>query len=227
MIFRQFFDDTSWTYSYLIADPLAKEAVIIDPVLERTDHYIRAIRELNLTLVYAIDTHIHADHITGSGQLKQATDCTTAIGSHAQVDCIDLKISEGLPIRFGKLQLSPIYTPGHTDDSYSFVMNDRVFTGDTLMIRSTGRTDFQNGDPGQQYDSIFKKLLTLPDHYLIYPAHDYNGWTVSSIGEEKAHNPRLKVRSRTEYIDQMNNLKLANPKLMDVAVPANRKCGMI
>ncbi len=225
MIFRQFFDETTWTYSYLIADPKKQEAVIIDPVLERVSQYTRFISEMDLKLVYAIDTHIHADHITGAGALRDATQCTTVLGEMAQVSCVDRRVSEGETIKVGDVKLSVLYTPGHTDDSYSFVMNDRVFTGDTLLIRSTGRTDFQNGNADQQYDSIFNKLLKLPDTMLVYPAHDYKGWSVSTIGEEKVHNPRLQVPNRQAYIDQMNALKLDNPKFMDVAVPANKQCG--
>jgi len=227
MIFRQFFDQTTWTYSYLIADPDNAEAVIIDPVLEHISQYTTIIENLKLKLVHSIDTHVHADHITGSGKLGQLTDCSTVIGQQAKVECVDRKVSEGDKIRFGSLAMDVLYTPGHTDDSYSFLMKDRVFTGDTLLIRSTGRTDFQNGNSEQQYDSIFNKLLKLPDHLLLYPAHDYKGWTVSTIGEERHFNPRLQVPSKQAYIDQMNALKLDNPKYMDIAVPANLKCGLI
>ncbi|NBV84262.1 MBL fold metallo-hydrolase [bacterium] len=227
MIFRQFFDEKTWTYSYLIADPGKQEAAIIDPVLDHTDHYLTVISNLDLKLVYSMDTHVHADHITGTGKLGQLTDCTSVIGAQAKVECVDRKITEGETIKVGGLVLNVLYTPGHTDDSYSFLMKDRIFTGDTLLIRSTGRTDFQNGNADQQYDSIFNKLLKLPDELLLYPAHDYKGWTVSTIGEERRFNPRLQVPSRQAYVDQMNALKLDNPRFMDIAVPANLKCGLI
>lgn len=200
--------------------------MIIDPVLERVDRYLQLIRELNLKLVKAVDTHLHADHITGLGALRDHTHCITVMGEQTKADVVSMRLSDGDKLTVEGLSLDVIYTPGHTDDSYSFILPDRVFTGDTLLIRGTGRTDFQNGDPRQQYDSIFKRLLTLPDATLVYPAHDYKGDTVSTIGEEKACNPRLQVRSVEEYVELMSNLKLANPKMMDVAVPANMKVGL-
>src|SRR5215207_5226681 len=205
MIFRQMFDSTSGTYSYLLASRRGGEALIIDPVLEKVDRYLQLLRELDLKLVKAVDTHLHADHITGLGALRDRTHCITVMGEQSGVDVLS--------------------TPGHTDDSYSFLLPDRVFTGDTLLIRGTGRTDFQNGDPRQQYQSLFGKLLKLPDATMVFPAHDYKGDTVSTIGEEKAFNPRLQVRPVDEYADLMNNLKLPNPKMMDVAVPANQHVG--
>lgn len=200
--------------------------MIIDPVLERVDRYLQLIRELNLKLVKAVDTHLHADHITGLGALRDHTHCITVMGEQTKADVVSMRLADGDKLTVEGLSLDVIYTPGHTDDSYSFILPDRVFTGDTLLIRGTGRTDFQNGDPRQQYDSIFKRLLTLPDATLVYPAHDYKGDTVSTIGEEKACNPRLQVRSVEEYVELMSNLKLANPKMMDVAVPANMKVGL-
>ena len=226
MIFRQLFDRTSSTYSYLIAERRGGEALLIDPVLENTDQYVQLLNELDVKLALAVDTHIHADHVTALGSLQQKTDCVTAMGDKTAAECVSVKFSEGEKLCVDDLHLDILYTPGHTDDSYSFILPDRVFTGDTLLIRGTGRTDFQNGDPGAQYDSLFNKLLCLPQDTLVYPAHDYNGMTVSTIGEELQHNPRLQVETRQAYIDQMNALDLDDPRLMDIAVPANRTCGM-
>ncbi|ULJ75184.1 MBL fold metallo-hydrolase [Rhizobium gallicum] len=226
MIFRQLFDSVSGTYTYLIASRKGGEALIIDPVLEKVDRYLKLVEELDLKLVKAVDTHLHADHITGLGALRDRTHCVTVMGEQTLADVVSMRVTEGDRVAIEGLSLDVLYTPGHTDDSYSFLMNGRVFTGDTLLIRGTGRTDFQNGNPLQQYDSIFNKLLKLPDETLVYPAHDYKGDTVSTIGEEKRFNPRLKVRSADEYADLMNNLKLPNPKMMDVAVPANIHIGL-
>ncbi len=226
MIFRQLFDSTSGTYTYLLASRPGGEALIIDPVLERVDRYLQLVRELDLRLVKAVDTHLHADHITGLGALRDRTHCITVMGEETKADVVSMRVAEGDRIEIEGLRLDVLYTPGHTDDSYSFVFADRVFTGDTLLIRGTGRTDFQNGDPRAQYDSIFGKLLKLPNETLVYPAHDYKGDTVSTIGEEKMFNPRLQVRSADEYADLMNKLNLPNPKMMDVAVPANMHVGM-
>ncbi len=226
MIFRQLFDSTSGTYTYLLASRHGGEALIIDPVLERVDRYLQLIRELNLRLVKAVDTHLHADHVTGLGALRDRTHCITVMGEQTHADVVSMRVAEGDLIEIEGLRLNVLYTPGHTDDSYSLLLADRVFTGDTLLIRGTGRTDFQNGDPRAQYDSIFNKLLKLPEETLVYPAHDYKGDTVSTIGEEKLFNPRLKVKSVDEYVDLMDNLKLSNPKMMDVAVPANMHVGL-
>jgi sulfur dioxygenase len=226
MIFRQLFDSGSSTYTYLLASRRGGEALIIDPVLERVDRYLQLIAELDLKLVKAVDTHLHADHITGLGALRDRTHCITVMGEQSGVDVVSMRVGEGDRLDIEGLSLDVLYTPGHTDDSYSFLLSDRVFTGDTLLIRGTGRTDFQNGSPRAQYESIFGKLLKLPDDTMIFPAHDYKGDTVSTVGEEKAFNPRLKVRSIDEYIDLMNNLNLPNPKMMDVAVPANMHVGM-
>ena len=226
MIFRQLFDSTSSTYTYLLASRHGGEALIIDPVLERVDRYIQLLQELDLRLVKAIDTHLHADHITGLEALAERTRCITVMGEQSKADVVSVRVADGDQVGIEGLSLDVLYTPGHTDDSYSFIMPDRVFTGDTLLIRGTGRTDFQNGDPRQQYESIFGRLLKLPDATLVYPAHDYKGDTVSTIGEEKAYNPRLQVKSVDEYVALMNNLKLPNPKMMDVAVPANMKVGL-
>src|SRR5262244_4090047 len=226
MIFRQLFDQTSSTYSYLLASRRGGEALIIDPVLERVDPYLQLIKELDLKLVKAVDTHIHADHITGLGALRDRTHCITVMGEQARVDVVSMRVSEGDKLTIEGVAMDVLYTPGHTDDSYSFLMTDRVFTGDTLLIRGTGRTDFQNGSARAQYDSIFNKLLKLPDDTLVYPAHDYKGEMVSTIGEEKAFNPRLQVRSVDEYVELMGKLNLPNPKMMDVVIPANMHVGL-
>ena len=226
MIFRQLFDQASGTYTYLLASRSGGEAMIIDPVLEKVDRYLQLIRELDLKLVKAIDTHLHADHFTGLGALRDKTQCVTVMGEQTKADVVSIRLGDGDKLTIEGLTLEAIYTPGHTDDSYSFAMPDRVFTGDTLLIRGTGRTDFQNGDPRQSYESIFGRLLKLPESMLVFPAHDYKGDTVSTIGEEKAFNPRLQVGSADEYVALMNNLKLPNPKMMDVAVPANISVGL-
>jgi len=226
VIFRQLFDSTSSTYTYLIASRRGGEALIIDPVLERVDRYLQLVRELDVRLVKAVDTHLHADHVTGLGALRDRTQCVTVMGEHTRADVVSIRVAEGDGVEIEGVRLDVLYTPGHTDDSYSFLMGDRVFTGDTLLIRGTGRTDFQNGDPRAQYDSIFNKLLKLPDETLVYPAHDYKGDAVSTIREERQFNPRLQVRSIDEYVDLMNNLNLPNPKMMDVAVPANMQVGL-
>ncbi len=226
MIFRQLFDSASSTYSYLIASRRGGEALIIDPVLDRVERYLQLLDELDLKLIKALDTHVHADHITGLGALRDRTRCITVMGQQSGVDVVSMRVADGDKVEIEGLALEALYTPGHTDDSYSFLMADRVFTGDTLLIRGTGRTDFQNGDPEAQYDSLFNKLLKLPEETLVYPAHDYKGDTVSTIGEEKASNPRLQVASCAQYVEIMNNLNLPNPKMMDVAVPANLKVGL-
>jgi sulfur dioxygenase len=226
MIFRQLFDSVSGTYTYLLASRRGGEALIIDPVIEKVDRYLQLIAELDLKLVKAVDTHLHADHITGLGALRDRTQCITVMGEQTKADVVSMRLSEGEKLCVEGVSLDVLYTPGHTDDSYSYLMGDRVFTGDTLLIRGTGRTDFQNGNPLQQYESIFNKLLKLPDDTLVFPAHDYKGETVSTIGEERTFNPRLQVKSADEYVALMNNLKLPNPKMMDVAVPANMKVGL-
>ena len=226
MIFRQLFDSVSGTYSYLLASRSGGEALIIDPVLEKVDRYLQLIRELDLRLVKAVDTHLHADHITGLGALRDRTHCITVMGENTKADVVSMRLAEGDKLTIEGVALDVLYTPGHTDDSYSFLMRDRVFTGDTLLIRGTGRTDFQNGDARAQYESLFGKLLRLPDETLVFPAHDYKGDTVSTIGEEKRYNPRLQVKSIDDYVALMANLKLPNPKMMDVAVPSNMKIGL-
>lgn len=226
MLFRQLFEAESCAYTYLIAADYGCEAVIIDPVKKKLDQYVRLIQELNLKLVAALDTHLHADHITGIGELAKMLDCRCMMGQQSQAEPLSARFSDQDVLRFGDLKLTVLYTPGHTDDSYCFLMKDRVFTGDTLLIRSTGRTDFQHGDARLQYDSLFNCLLKLPPETLVYPGHDYNGMTVSTIGEEIQFNPRLQVQSRDQYIAQMNALNLPKPKLIDIAIPANRCCGL-
>ena len=223
MIFEQLFDTKSSTYTYIIASGEGREALIIDPVIEHTNDYIKVLEKLKLKLVKVIDTHIHADHITGLNELHKRTSCTRIMGEKSKSEVIDLKIKDNEKINIEKIELRAIYTPGHTDCSYSYFMNDRVFTGDTLLINGTGRTDFQNGSSYDAYDSLFNKILKLPEKTLVYPAHDYNGKKNSTIENEKKNNPRLQVKSAEEYAEIMKNLKLSNPKMMDVAVPANIK----
>ena len=226
MIFRQLFDSVSGTYSYLLASRAGGEAMILDPVLERVDRYCQLLRELDLKLVKAVDTHLHADHVTGLGELRDRTHCVTIMGEQTKADVVAMRVADGDKVTIEGITLDVMYTPGHTDNSYSYLMGDRVFTGDTLLIRGTGRTDFQNGSARAQYNSIFNRLLKLPEETMVFPAHDYKGDTVSTIGEEKRYNPRLQVRSIDEYVELMNNLKLPNPKMMDVAVPANMHVGL-
>ena len=226
MIFRQLFDSVSGTYSYILASRHGGEALILDPVLEKVDRYCQLLRELDLKLVKAVDTHLHADHVTGLGELRDRTHCMTVMGDQTKADVVAMRVADGDKVTIEGLSLDVMYTPGHTDDSYSYLMGDRVFTGDTLLIRGTGRTDFQNGSARAQYESIFNRLLKLPEETMVFPAHDYKGDTVSTIGEEKRYNPRLQVRSVDEYIELMGNLKLPNPKMMDVAVPANMRVGL-
>ena len=223
MIFEQLFDSKSSTYTYIIASGKGREALIIDPVIEHTNKYLKVLENLELKLVKVMDTHIHADHITGLNELNKITKCTRIMGEKSKSEVIDLKIKDNEKINVEKIELKAIYTPGHTDCSYSYLMKDRVFTGDTLLINGTGRTDFQNGSSYDAYDSLFNKLLKLPEKTLVYPAHDYNGKKYSTIENEKNNNPRLQVSSKEEYAEIMNNLKLANPKMMDIAVPANVK----
>ena len=223
MIFNQLFDDKSSTYTYIISSGKGREALIIDPVLEHTKNYIKILKDLELKLVKVIDTHIHADHISGLNELNKETECTRIIGEKSESEVIDIRVKDSEKIKIENVELTTIYTPGHTECSYSYLMNDRVFTGDTLLINGSGRTDFQGGNAKDQYNSIFERLLKLPEKTLVYPAHDYNGKKFSTIKDEKNNNPRLQVNSSDEYIKIMDNLKLANPKMMDIAVPANKK----
>ena len=223
MIFNQLFDNKSSTYTYIIASNKGREALIIDPVIENTEEYLKVLKELDLKLVKVIDTHVHADHITGLNELSKRTKCTKIMGEQSKSEVIDLRVKEDDKIEIDKIQLKAIYTPGHTDCSYSFLMNDRVFTGDTLLINGTGRTDFQNGSAKTQYNSLFEKLLKLPEKTMVYPAHDYNGKKFSTIEDEKNNNPRLQIDSVDQYVEIMSNLNLDDPEMMDIAVPANLK----
>ena len=225
MLFRQLYHAGSGSYTYLVAARPGGEALIIDPVLEQVERYLTLLGELDITLAKVVDTHVHADHVSGMGALRDRTKCVTVMGAEAPVDVVSMRVRDGDAIEIEGVRLRALHTPGHTSDSYSFVMDDRVFTGDTLLIRGTGRTDFQNGDPVAQYHSLFDKLLTLPDEALVFPGHDYKGDTVSTIGEERRFNPRLQVSSADEYAAIMNALDLADPKMMDVAVPANLHVG--
>jgi sulfur dioxygenase len=231
MLFRQFFDSQSSTYTYVLASRAGGEAVIIDPVKEQLEHYLKVIEQLGLRLVHAIDTHTHADHITALGDLRDATHCTTIMGELSKAHCVSQHVREDEIVRVDGIELRALYTPGHTDESFSFVLNPSapkaVFTGDVLLIRGSGRTDFQGGDPHRSWDSIVNKLFTLPDATTLYPAHDYKGWTASSIGEEKQFNPRLAGKTESEYVEIMKGLNLPNPKMMDVAIPANLACGQL
>ena len=221
MIFKQLFDQKSSTYTYIISSGKGREALIIDPVIENTPEYLNVLKELDLKLVKVIDTHIHADHISGLNELSKKTNCSKIMGEQSASEVIDIRVKDNEKINIENIELLSMYTPGHTDCSYSFLMKDRVFTGDTLLINGTGRTDFQNGSPIDQYYSLFEKILKLPEKTLVYPAHDYKGNKVSTIGEQKKNNPRLQVNSVEEYTDLMNNLNLANPEMMDVAISAN------
>ena len=225
MIFRQVFDNKSSTYTYLIASAKGREAVIIDPVIENVESYIKLLQELDLKLVKVIDTHIHADHVTGASKLKQATNCYTLMGEHTPADAVEIKVKDDEIIKIDQIEIKAMYTPGHTSDSYSFLMNKYIFSGDTLLINGTGRTDFQNGSSKDAYNSIFNRLLKLPEETILYPGHDYNGKESSTIGNEKKFNPRLQVRNVDEYVELMSNLNLAKPKLIDVNVSRNIKLG--
>ena len=223
MIFEQLFDTKSSTYTYIVSSGKGREALIIDPVIENTNEYIRILKNLDLKLVKVIDTHIHADHISGLNELSKRTRCSKIMGEHSSSEVVDIRVKDNEKIKIENIELISIYTPGHTDCSYSFLMNDRVFTGDTLLINGTGRTDFQNGNVLDQYESIFNKLLKLPEKTLVYPAHDYNGKKYSTIKDEKNNNPRLQVTSAEEYAEIMNKLILKDPEMMDIAIPANVK----
>ena len=225
MIFKQIFDTESSTYTYLIASAKGREAVIIDPVIENVDNYIKILGELDLKLVKVIDTHIHADHVTGATKLKKATNCTTLMGEHTPADAVEIKVKDGEIIEIDNLKIKSLYTPGHTSDSYSFLLDNYLFSGDTLLINGTGRTDFQNGSSKDAYNSLFNNLLKLPDETLVYPGHDYNGKFSSTIGNEKKFNPRLQVKSEDEYVDIMSKLNLSKPKLIDINVSRNIKLG--
>ena len=225
MIFKQIFDTKSSTYTYVIASAKGREAVIIDPVLENVDEYIQLLKELDLKLVKVIDTHIHADHVTGASKLKQATNCTTLMGEHTPADTVEIKVKDNELIKIDGLKIKSLYTPGHTSDSYSLLLDNYLFSGDTLLINGTGRTDFQNGSSKDAYNSLFNNILKLPEETLVYPGHDYNGKFSSTIGNEKKFNPRLQVKSVDEYVEIMSNLNLSKPEMMDSNVSKNIRLG--
>ena len=225
MIFKQLFDTKSSTYTYIIASAKGREAMIIDPVIENVGEYIKLLKELDLKLVKVIDTHIHADHVTGASKLKDITNCSTIMGDHTPAETVEIKVKDEEYISLDKLKIKAMYTPGHTSDSYSFLMNNYLFSGDTLLINGTGRTDFQNGNSKDAYNSIFNKILKLPDETLLYPAHDYKGEKVSTIGKERKYNPRLQVDSVDEYIEIMNNLDLKKPVSIEENISKNLKLG--
>ena len=225
MIFKQVFDNKTSTYTYLIASAKGREALIIDPVLENVDEYIQLLKKLDLKLVKVIDTHIHADHVTGASKLKQATNCTTLMGEHTPADAVEIKVKDNELIKIDGLKIKSLYTPGHTSDSYSFLLDNYLFSGDTLLINGTGRTDFQNGNSKDAYNSLFNNILKLPEETLVYPGHDYNGKFSSTIGNEKKFNPRLQVKSVDEYVEIMSNLNLSKPEMMDSNVSKNIQLG--
>ena len=225
MIFKQLFDTRSSTYTYLISSGKGREALIIDPVIENVTEYISLLKELDLKLVKVIDTHIHADHVTGASKLKDITKCSTIMGAHTPAELVEIKVKDDEYIDIDNLKIRAMYTPGHTSDSYSFLMNNYLFSGDTLLINGTGRTDFQNGNAKDAYNSIFNKLLKLPEETLLYPEHDYKGEKVSTIGKEKKQNPRLQINNVDEYVEIMSNLNLSKPELIDSNVSRNIKLG--
>ncbi|MDX1696311.1 MAG: MBL fold metallo-hydrolase [Ketobacteraceae bacterium] len=228
MIFRQLFDFETYTYTYLLADEQSREALLIDTVKDNTNQYQTLLKQLDLSLKVVLDTHVHADHITAAGDLRDLYGCETVLSHQTAADCVSRRVVEGDTVQAGRVVLKVLETPGHTDDSLCYYLEGQpgmLFTGDTLLIRGTGRTDFQNGNPHDQYQSLFHKILRLPPETIVYPAHDYKGWTSSTLAEESAHNPRLQVEDESAYVDLMNNLNLDDPKFMDVAVPANLACG--
>jgi sulfur dioxygenase len=226
-MFKQMLDEASSTYTYLIADDESREAVLIDPVLTHVDDYIAVLAKCNLTLKYSLETHVHADHITGSGELRKRLGIQTGVSEQCGAEVADMQLNEGDVLTFGDQQIKVIATPGHTAGSLSFLCGDRIFTGDTLLINGCGRTDFQGGSAAMLFDSIVNRIFTLPDETLIYPGHDYNGRRVSSVIQEKTINPRLSGKTKDEFVAIMDNLNLPKPKLIDIAVPANRRCGVV
>jgi sulfur dioxygenase len=228
MLFRQMYDNETSTYTYLIADENTKEAALVDPVIEQVERDLKLIQELGLTLRYCLETHIHADHITGTGKLREITNCDGIVPENAQVACANRLIKDGEILKLGEIEIKTIATLGHTDSHNSYLVNQNLLlSGDSLLIRGCGRTDFQSGNPGLMYDHVTQKLFTLPDETLVYPGHDYRGNLVSTIGEEKQYNPRFVGKNREDFIEQMNNLNLPSPKKIAEAVPANQQCGKI
>ncbi len=226
MLFRQLLDSETGTYTYLIADPATKAAVLVDPVIEQVDRDLKWLNELGLTLKFCLETHIHADHITGTSKLRELTGCEGIVPEHADVACASRFVTDGEVLRVSEIEIQAIATPGHTDSHMAYLVNGtHLLTGDALLIRGCGRTDFQSGDAGTLYDRVTQHLFTLPDETLVYPGHDYRGNTVSTIGEEKHWNPRFIGRNREQFIEFMNHLDLPNPKKIAEAVPANERCG--
>lgn len=228
MLFRQLFDQDTWTYTYLIADLDTKEAIFIDPVLEQVERDVTLLRELGLTLKFCLETHIHADHVTGTGQLRERLGCKGIVPENANAACADDHVKHGQVLQVGSIPIKAIETHGHTDSHMAYLVNGtHLFTGDALLIRGCGRTDFQSGDAGTLYDHVTQRLFTLPDETLVYPGHDYRGQTVSTIGEEKQFNPRFVGKNRDSFIEFMNTLNLPDPKKIMEAVPANEQCGRV
>jgi sulfur dioxygenase len=228
MLFRQLFDQETGTYTYLIADPTAKEAVLVDPVLEQVERDLKLLRELDLTLKFCLETHIHADHITGTGKLRELTSCEGIVPENAHATCANRFVKHEEVLNVGEIKIRAISTSGHTDSHMSFLVNGtHLLTGDALLIRGCGRTDFQSGDAGTLYDHVTQRLFTLPEATLVYPGHDYRGNLVSTIGEEKQWNPRFIGRDRSQFIEFMGSLNLPNPKKIAEAVPANERCGKV
>lgn len=225
-MFKQFYDEVSSTLTYLLADEQSRQAVLIDPVTDNIDEYLDFLRHAELNLVYSLETHVHADHITGGGKLKALTHAKTAVSNACGAETADIQLQDHDEIVFGAEKIKVIATPGHTPGSLSFLWRDRLFTGDSLLINGCGRTDFQGGDAGKLYDAITTRLFSLAPETLVYPGHDYNGRRVSSIAQEKLINPRLANKTKAEFVHLMENLNLPKPKLIDIAVPANRKCGV-
>jgi len=228
LVFRQMFDYETWTYTYLLFDPENMEGILIDTVKEQIERDVKQVNDLGVKLKYNLETHVHADHITGADDIRQRTGASVVYGAGAKVPCSDIDVRDGDELSFGRFTIKTFSTPGHTDGCTTYYVEGRVFTGDTMLIRGCGRTDFQQGSADALYESVNQKLFSLSDDTLVYPAHDYKGMQVSSIGEEKKYNPRLGGgKSKTEFIEIMNNLNLAKPKRIDVSVPANMKCGKI
>ena len=226
MLFRQLFDHDTNTYTYLIADKTSKAAILVDPVIDNVERDRQLIRELGLTLHYCLETHIHADHITGTGKLRELTGCLGIVPENASASCADRQIKHGEILKLDEITIEAIATLGHTDSHMAYLVNgEKLLTGDSLLIRGCGRTDFQSGDAGSLFDAITQRLFTLPDETLVYPGHDYRGHTVSTIGEEKQFNPRFQGRTRDNFIEFMASLNLPNPQKIMEAVPANQLCG--
>lgn len=227
LIFRQLFDKETSTYTYLLADAALREGILIDPVLEQKNRDINLIEELGLKIKYVLDTHVHADHITGASAIRNQLHSKYVVGAGSALECADILIKDGDSLNFGSFQIDALATPGHTDSCMSFYIDNMVFTGDTLLVRGCGRTDFQQGSVEKLYNSIHQKIYNLPPNTLVYPAHDYHGVSCSTVSEEEKWNPRISVDQNLEGFKKiMDELKLEQPKFIDVAIPANLKCGL-